>query len=67
LLCSTSGRNKTLGASAHFSIFILFLAIGSSQGWQTGYATSAARDLAPRLFTALVYGKEVFTVAGHYW
>jgi len=33
----------------------------------TRLVSSAARDLAPRLFTAIIYGREVFTVGNHYW
>lgn len=41
--------------------FILVLGIGAAIGMQTGYAINPARDLGPRLFTAMVYGRNVFT------
>ncbi|KAI0081664.1 aquaporin [Panus rudis PR-1116 ss-1] len=48
-------------------LFIAVLGIGIALGMQTGYAINPARDLGPRLFTAMVYGKEVFTFRNHYW
>ncbi|KAI0771203.1 aquaporin [Trametes elegans] len=49
-------------------LFILILGIGASIGMQTGYAINPARDLGPRLLTAMVgYGADVFTFRSHYW
>ncbi|GAB7351764.1 hypothetical protein MBLNU459_g2341t1 [Dothideomycetes sp. NU459] len=48
------------------SMFLLLLAIGAALGWQTGYAINPARDFGPRLFSALIYGSEVFTAANFY-
>lgn len=43
-------------------LFFLILGIGASLGMQTGYAINPARDLGPRILTAMAgYGKEVFT------
>lgn len=43
-------------------LFILILGIGACLGMETGYAINPARDLGPRLLTAMVgYGKMVFT------
>ncbi|XP_065190422.1 aquaporin-9-like [Sycon ciliatum] len=43
------------------------VAIGASFGYNTGYAINPARDLAPRIFTAIAgWGKDVFTY-GPYW
>ncbi|CAL2031085.1 hypothetical protein CAEBREN_22859 [Caenorhabditis brenneri] len=38
-----------------------FVAIGAAFGYNCGYPVNPARDLAPRLFTALFYGGAVFT------
>ena len=44
------------------ALFILILGIGSALGIQTGYAINPARDLGPRILTAMVgYGSQVFT------
>jgi len=44
------------------------LGIGICFGFNCGYAINPARDLAPRLFTALAgWGPEVFTSYFHWW
>ncbi|KAF4617356.1 hypothetical protein D9613_005826 [Agrocybe pediades] len=49
-------------------LFFLILGIGASLGMETAYAINPARDLGPRMLTAMVgYGKEVFTYRNHYW
>jgi aquaglyceroporin related protein len=41
------------------AVFLLVLAIGAALGGQTGYAINPARDLGPRLVTAMVgYGTQ---------
>jgi len=46
---------------------LLVVAIGATFGLNAGYAINPARDLAPRLFTAIAgWGGGVFT-AGHSW
>ncbi|KAM9331047.1 aquaporin-7-like [Gastrophryne carolinensis] len=48
-------------------IGLLVTVIGMSMGMNSGYAINPARDLGPRLFTAVAgWGTEVFT-AGNYW
>lgn len=43
-------------------------AIGISFGFNAGYAINPARDLGPRLFTAVAgWGSGVFTAAGGWW
>ena len=42
-----------------FVICLAFLAIGMTLGMETGYAINPARDLGPRIFTAMAgYGTE---------
>ncbi|KIK61295.1 hypothetical protein GYMLUDRAFT_579220 [Collybiopsis luxurians FD-317 M1] len=49
-------------------IFIVVLGLGACLGMETGYAVNPARDLGPRLLTAMVgYGKAVFTFRNQYW
>nr|VWP00084.1 Uncharacterized protein [Ganoderma boninense] len=53
---------------ASLVLFITMLGISSSFGMQTGFAINPARDLGPRLLTAMVgYGDQVFTFRSHYW
>ena len=46
----------------------LVVAIGVAFGFNAGYAINPARDLGPRLFTAVAgWGSGVFTEAGGWW
>ncbi|KIM89462.1 hypothetical protein PILCRDRAFT_813403 [Piloderma croceum F 1598] len=49
------------------ALFITILGIGASIGMETSYAVNPARDFGPRVFTAMVYGKQVFTFRNQYW
>jgi MIP family channel proteins len=43
-------------------------AIGMTYGLNAGYAINPARDLGPRLFTAIAgWGQQVFTAHDHWW
>lgn len=49
-------------------LFIVILGIALAIGMQTGFALNPARDLGPRILTAMAgYGKQVFTFRRHYW
>lgn len=44
------------------------VAIGMTFGYNSGYAINPARDLGPRVFTALAgWGSEVFRAGNHWW
>ncbi|KAM9811147.1 aquaporin-3a [Neosynchiropus ocellatus] len=46
-----------------FTVGFVVLVIGLSMGFNSGYAVNPARDIGPRLFTAMAgWGSEVFTV-----
>ncbi|KAL7853265.1 hypothetical protein AOLI_G00201090 [Acnodon oligacanthus] len=50
-----------------FTVGFVVLVIGLSMGFNSGYAVNPARDLGPRIFTAIAgWGSEVFT-ANDYW
>ncbi|KAL0162950.1 hypothetical protein M9458_042346 [Cirrhinus mrigala] len=50
-----------------FTVGFVVLVIGQSMGFNSGYAVNPARDLGPRIFTALAgWGPEVFS-ANSYW
>lgn len=45
-----------------FTVGFVVLVIGLSMGFNSGYAVNPARDLGPRLFTAMAgWGSDVFT------
>ena len=47
---------------------MLVLLIGMTFGYNAGYAINPARDLGPRLFTALFgWGGDVFRAGSHWW
>ncbi|CRG91611.1 Aquaporin-7 [Talaromyces islandicus] len=60
-------RNASRFHAPQLSVFLLLLMIGAALGWQTGYAINPARDFGPRLFSAIIYGSEVFTAANYYF
>ncbi|KAM7002665.1 aquaporin-9a [Tautogolabrus adspersus] len=50
------------------AIGLIIMAIGVSMGLNCGYPLNPARDLGPRLFTALAgWGMEVFSTGDHWW
>jgi len=50
------------------ALFFTILGIGLALGMETGYAINPARDLGPRILTAMVgYGKAVFNFRNQYW
>jgi len=50
------------------ALFLCLLGIGLALGMETGYAVNPARDLGPRILTAMVgYGKAVFDFRNQYW
>jgi MIP family channel proteins len=60
-------RNNAAGNLGPIVVGLLVMAIGMSFGFNAGYAINPARDLGPRLFTAIGgWGAEVFR-AGDYW
>ena len=60
-------RNSVPGNVAPLAVGFLVMAIGMSFGLNAGYAINPARDLGPRLFTAVAgWGGQVFT-ANHYY
>jgi aquaglyceroporin related protein len=42
------------------ALFVAVLGITASLGMETSFAINPARDFGPRIFTAMVYGKQVF-------
>lgn len=57
-----------LGGMAPLIVGLLVAAIGMSFGFNSGYAINPARDLGPRLFTAVAgWGTEVFGAGNAWW
>ncbi|CAJ1070403.1 aquaporin-3-like [Xyrichtys novacula] len=60
-------NNSTPRGLEPFTIGIVVLVIGLSMGFNSGYAVNPARDLGPRILTALAgWGSEVF-IANTHW
>jgi MIP family channel proteins len=68
ILAITDNRNQApTGNLAPLFIGLLVFVIGTAFGFNSGYAINPARDLGPRLFTAIAgWGIEVFR-AGNSW
>ncbi|KAG0306527.1 hypothetical protein BGZ98_002207 [Dissophora globulifera] len=69
VIFATSDKgNNPAGNTQPLIIGLSLAAIGLSFGYQTGFALNPARDLAPRLFTAVFgWGFEVFTRQSWYF
>ncbi|KAK3558133.1 hypothetical protein QTP86_009867 [Hemibagrus guttatus] len=63
--------SKNIGAPKGvepLGIGLIILGISVSMGMNCGYPLNPARDLGPRLFTAMAgWGMEVFSTADHWW
>ncbi|XP_058851190.1 aquaporin-9-like isoform X2 [Acipenser ruthenus] len=63
--------NKNKGAPKGIEplmIGLIIMVIGVSMGLNCGYPVNPARDLGPRLFTAIAgWGTEVFSAGSHWW
>jgi MIP family channel proteins len=62
-------RNMALpSAIGPIVVGAVVLLIGMTYGLNSGYAINPARDLGPRLFTAMAgWGEQVFTAHDHWW
>ncbi len=61
-------RNAGPASGGPVLVGAIVVAIGMTFGMNAGYAINPARDLGPRVFTALAgWGGEVFTAGGHWW
>src|SRR5215475_9129703 len=61
-------RNNAAGPLGPIVVGFLVMAIGMAFGLNAGYAINPARDLGPRLFTALAgWGFEVFRAGNGWW
>ncbi|KAH7914294.1 major intrinsic protein superfamily membrane channel protein [Hygrophoropsis aurantiaca] len=69
ILCVTDKHNGPPPAGlVPLVLFFVILGIGLALGMETGYAVNPARDLGPRILTAMVgYGSAVFTFRNQYW
>lgn len=69
VLAISDARNAPPSAGmAPFIVGLLVVGIGMSYGYNSGYAINPARDLGPRLFTALAgWGSEVFRAGNGWW
>jgi MIP family channel proteins len=67
IMAISDTRNIAAGNLGPIVVGFLVMVIGIGFGFNSGYAINPARDLGPRIFTALAgWGMEVFR-AGNYW
>ena len=63
--------NKNMAPTSNLApvlIGAVVFAIGMTFGYNSGYAINPARDLGPRLFTAVAgWGRGVFSASGGWW
>lgn len=69
IFAATDERNMALPSAFGPVVFgATVFVIGMTYGLNAGYAINPARDLAPRLFTAVAgWGSEVFTAYNYWW
>ncbi|PCH34310.1 aquaporin [Wolfiporia cocos MD-104 SS10] len=70
IVCALTDKNNGPPPSGlvPLALFLALLGIGTALGMQTRYAINPARDLGPRILTAMVgYGEQVFTYRNQYW
>ena len=69
VLAISDARNAPPAAGmAPLIVGLLVVVIGMSFGFNAGYAINPARDLGPRLFTAVAgWGSEVFRAGNGWW
>jgi MIP family channel proteins len=69
ILAMTDTRNSPVPTGlAPIAVGLVVVAIGASFGFNTGYAINPARDLGPRIFTALAgWGSGVFAAGNGWW
>jgi len=54
-------NSEVMSGLKPFMVGLTFIGVGTSFGLNTGYALNPARDLSPRIFTAMAgWGKDVF-------
>ncbi|KAI0087003.1 aquaporin-like protein [Irpex rosettiformis] len=69
-ICAATDKRKGPASPERvpIAVFMTMLGISVSIGAQTGFALNPARDLGPRILTAMVgYGRQVFDFRHQYW
>lgn len=67
ILALNDGRMTPAIGYKPIAVGLLVFAIGVTTGINSGYAINPARDLGPRIFTAMLWGKEPFTLFSYYF
>lgn len=70
IMCIMGIVNEKMFPAVNFkpvAVGMIVLTIGLCTGYNTGYAINPARDLGPRIISALLYGSEPFTLNDHYF
>ncbi|KAG8987138.1 hypothetical protein FRB90_003567 [Tulasnella sp. 427] len=66
---AATDRNNAPTSPAIVALAIFFAMVGITTviGAQTSFAMNPARDLGPRMMSAMFYGRQVFTYRRNYW
>ncbi|KAK0498802.1 putative aquaporin 6 [Armillaria luteobubalina] len=68
ILAATDKRNSPPPGLLPLALFLTLFGLGVCFGMQTGFAVNPARDLGPRILTAIAgWGRQVFNYRNQYW
>ena len=67
ILMATNTKTERSNGMPPLIIGLSIGAVGISMGSISGFSLNPARDLGPRMFTAIMYGRRVFEVRNYFF